>query len=187
MTLGMTGTPPRSEADSWRIAVMSGECGSEDDAGKERSVSTLMASSPITLRSWEMKADGLSPGRSRQSSWALASAAKTFPFQGREGGEVALDSGDEVDRGLVAPDLVERADQTGHGGEAGRCGPVPCLSMCHQLEPAWSLLRHRHLHDLLPTAQVDVVPLGEQVLGVAEQVPTVVHEPPRPRAAPALL
>src|SRR5262249_24846959 len=114
-------------------------------------------------------------------------AAERFLLEWCECGEVALHGGNEADGGLVAPDLVERPDQTGHGGEAGRCRSVPGLSMCHDLEPARRLLRHRHLYDLLPAAQVDVVPLREQVLRVAEQVPTVVHEPSRPRATPGLL
>src|ERR671930_509870 len=35
MTLGTTGAPPRSVAASWRIAAISPELGSEDDAAQE--------------------------------------------------------------------------------------------------------------------------------------------------------
>src|SRR5882724_9537794 len=47
-----------------------------------------------------------------------------------------------------------------------------------ELEPAWSLLGHRHLHHLAVAGpEMDVVTFRHEVFGIAEQIGTVLDDP----------
>ena len=92
--------------------------------------------------------------------------------------EVGLHRAHHPHRRPVAADLVERSDETGDGGHRGRRRAVARLPVRDELHPAGCLLPDAELDDLPPTRQLmDVVALVDAVLGIADDVGPVLHEP----------
>src|SRR5438046_1691330 len=99
-------------------------------------------------------------------------------FEGRQGGEILLHRPHEPHPRVVATDLVERPDEPGDGGLRGGRRAVTTLPARDELHPARGLLRHGDLHDLSASLRdVDVIALGQQVLGAPEQLGAVLHDP----------